>query len=134
MRIIKLGQRHIDEEWIIFLKKKNTLNDFLKKVNVKKGSFSENILARLFLELTSELHDLKKEYEVYYRKEYLSFADFLYKKLIFEWPLIVEIVKALKNGELVLYRRENGTGDYNLEQFLLNNETVLNKIGKLVEE
>ncbi len=48
--------------------------------HMRKDSFAESYSKRIFKSFFQYARDLKKEYMVYYRQEYESFVDYLYKK------------------------------------------------------
>lgn len=53
--------------------------------HLRKDSFAEFYSKRIFQAFFQYARDLKKEYLEYYRREYESFADYLYIKELLNW-------------------------------------------------
>ena len=57
-------------------------------MQMQKDSFAEFYTKRIFQAFFQYARDLKKEYLAYYRQEYESFVDYLYKKELLDWAHI----------------------------------------------
>lgn len=72
---------------------------FLKKVGVKKNTYSFDMFYRIYDFIHSELIDLKKEYEKYYSIEYDTYESFIYHKLNIEYDIIESAKQKLKENK-----------------------------------
>lgn len=85
------------------------------RLSMRKSSFSEQYSLKIFRDLFRYARDLRQEYEEYYREEYDSFSEFLYKREFWKASDIKEA--ALAENETVLKLRIS-SNSYNLNTLL----------------
>lgn len=87
MRILNLaGQYYCKaDDSFVYEELDKRISDAL---HLRKDSFAEFYSKRIFQAYFQYARDLKKEYLSYYRQEYESFADYLYKKELLDWAHI----------------------------------------------
>lgn len=87
MRILKLSDEYycIADDGFVYEELEKRISDAL---HLQKDSFAEFYSKRIFQAFFQYARDLKKEYMAYYRQEYESFADYLYKKELLDWAHI----------------------------------------------
>ncbi|MHB8125309.1 MAG: hypothetical protein ACYDEJ_06625 [Desulfitobacteriaceae bacterium] len=87
MRILKLSNEYycIADDGFVYEELEKMISDAL---HLRKDSFVEFYSKRIFQGFFQYARDLKKEYMVYYRQEYESFTDYLYKKELLDWAHI----------------------------------------------
>jgi len=87
MRILKLSGEYfcIADYGFIYEELEKRISDALQ---MQKDSFAEFYTKRIFQAFFQYARDLKKEYLAYYRQEYESFVDYLYKKELLDWAHI----------------------------------------------
>lgn len=85
------------------------------QLSMRKDSFAEQYSLKIFRDLFRYARDLRQEYEEYYREEYDSFSEFLYKREFWEVPDIKKV--ALTESETVLKLRVSSSS-YNLDTLL----------------
>lgn len=89
------------------------------QLSMRKDSFAEQYSLKIFRDLFRYARDLRQEYEEYYREEYDSFSEFLYKREFWEVPDIKKV--ALTESETVLKLRVSSSS-YNLDTLLSYDE------------
>lgn len=111
-------------KYFLYIHKNLTKKKFIKKADVGKNSFAEQLFERIYDFITSELIDLKREYEKYYSREYDNFKMFLDKKFNIPKSMIEKFQDyEKKHPNLILYRKDWATyGNYNIGTFILSNE------------
>lgn len=104
------------------------------RLSMRKGSFSEKYSLKIFRDLFRYARDLRQEYQEYYREEYGSFSEFLYKKEFWEASSIKKA--ALTESETVLKLRIS-SNNYNLDTLLGYDEydnSLIEIITQVLEE
>lgn len=89
------------------------------QLSMRKGSFAEQYSLKIFRDLFRYARDLRQEYQEYYRGEYGSFSEFLYKREFWEVPDIKKA--ALMEKDTVLKLRISSSS-YNLDTLLSYDE------------
>ena len=89
------------------------------QLSMRKDSFAEQYSLKIFRDLFRYARDLRQEYDEYYREEYDSFSEFLYKREFWEVPDIKKV--ALTESETVLKLRVSSSS-YNLDTLLSYDE------------
>jgi len=87
MRILKLSGEYfcIADDGFIYEELEKRISDALQ---LQKDSFAEFYTKKIFQAFFQYGRDLKKGYLAYYRQEYESFVDYLYKKELLDWAHI----------------------------------------------
>ena len=84
---------------LLLLNPSTSRRKFLKKVGVKKNTYSYDMFYRIYDFIHSEIIDLKKEYERYYFIEYDTYENFIYQKLNVEYDIIESVKQKLKENK-----------------------------------
>lgn len=115
---------------IIFFNKHkiHTKSGFVKKMNVKKNSYAESIMIRLYNLYFSSSIKLYSEYKKYYKQEFNSINDFLYNKYNLNKPEIEDL--DLKH---LYYKELASAPEYYLFIYLLEDDAIGKKFWSLVE-
>jgi hypothetical protein len=108
-----------DNKSVYVIHKKLSRELFLKKIGVTSDSYAEEMFSRLYDCIYSELVDLQREYEEYYKMEYSDLYHFLYHKHNLSDDQVSILEKLLKQtSDYKVFRKEDFTyGDYGIEQF-----------------
>lgn len=124
---------------LFLIHKKLNKKIFVAKVGAKTGH-SVNMFSRMFDCIFYELINVDSEFKKYYKFEYKSLDNFLYKKLNIDEDSISLLMKVRKkNPDCILYRKPDSVGGYyNLIQFAfsetlnerITNILLLNKLKK----
>lgn len=102
--------------------------------HLRKDSFAEFYSKRIFQSFFQYARNLKEEYIAYYRQEYDSFADYLYKKELLDWEYI-EILNLGENQTLLKLNTDltsynaNSLIDYDEENSIEILNQALKEIG-----
>lgn len=111
-----------EHNYFVVIHTELTKKAFLKRVKVTPNTFAEGIFGRMYDCLSSELIDVRKEYNDFYRQEYTHFREYLIRAFALpaeEADRLLALVNS--NPKFVLYRKEQYSyGDYSLEQFALS--------------
>ena len=127
MIIYKYNKRS-DNIYIIHIKKNISKCKFLKKIKVKSNCFGGLLFSRIYDSFFSEIIDLNLEYRKYHNCEYNTFNEFLQKKYNIPKEVALKGEKKLakfKNTSL-FFKKEDVSGDYNLESFIMSEEGFTN--------
>ena len=100
------------------------------QLSMRKGSFAEQYSLKIFQDLFQYARDLREEYQEYYREEYGSFSEFLYKREFWKASDIKEA--ALTENETVLKLRIS-SNSYNLDTLLEYDESLIEMIIQTLE-
>ena len=100
------------------------------RLSMRKSSFSEQYSLKIFRDLFRYARDLRQEYVEYYREEYDSFSEFLYKREFWKASDIKEA--ALAENETVLKLRIS-SNSYNLDTLLEYDESFIEMIIQTLE-
>lgn len=100
------------------------------QLSMRKGSFAEQYSLKIFRNLFQYARDLQQEYQEYYREEYGSFFEFLYKRELWRKTDITEA--ALTENETVLNLRIS-SNSYNLDTLLKYDESLIEMIIRTLE-
>ena len=100
------------------------------QLSMRKGSFAEQYSLKIFQDLFQYARDLREEYQEYYREEYGSFSEFLYKREFWKASDIKEA--ALAENETVLKLRIS-SNSYNLDTLLEYDESFIEMIIQTLE-
>lgn len=87
MRMLKLSGKNycIAEDEFVYEELEKRISDTF---HLRKDSFAEVYSKRIFQAFFQYARDLKKEYIDFYKQEYDSFSDYLYKKELLDWEYI----------------------------------------------
>lgn len=100
------------------------------RLSMRKSSFSEQYSLKIFRDLFRYARDLRQEYVEYYREEYDSFSECLYKREFWKASDIKEA--ALAENETVLKLRIS-SNSYNLDTLLEYDESFIEMIIQTLE-
>jgi len=124
---------NLDTYFFLTLKKNFNKKDFLRKAKVRKGSFAENLISRLFEVLRHEVIDINAEFKKYYRKEYESLQIFLDKKYNLNKKLTDKIVEANNKGYKIFLGVTPCSGDTGLSRMIFS-DSFLEKLNGFLEK
>lgn len=99
--------------------------------HLRKDSFAEFYSKRIFQAFFQYARDLKKEYMAYYRQEYESFADYLYKKELLDWEHI-EILDL--SGHQTLLKLNINLTSYNADNLIEYEENGIDILNQALKE
>lgn len=131
MKIIKIGEEFycIAPNNIDF----NTfLEKFLKLSRVRKKSFAEMYLKKIYNCVFTGYVDMKKMYTKYYIDEYESFEKYLYNKELLNNNEIEKIGKYCKEGYSV-YKLNIDSNSYNIWGYFKYDENLIRNFNLLIE-
>jgi hypothetical protein len=95
--------RYEGEKFFLLTEKNINKETFIKKARVRKKSFAESIIKRIYDTLTIGSYDVHEEFKKYYSKEYLDLKDFLYKKYNLSKKEIDIILKNFNDKKILLH-------------------------------
>jgi len=95
--------RYEDEKFFLLTEKNINKEKFIKKAKVRKSSFAESIIKRIYDTLTIGSYDVYEEFKDYYSKEYLDLKEFLYKKYNLNKKEIDIILKNFNDKKILLH-------------------------------
>lgn len=116
--------------FFIILDKNINKDIFLSKINVKKNTYSENLFIRMYDSIFSELINIEEEFEKYYKLEYNSLKEFLFKKFCVPKDVIEKMysIKAERESYCINFKKNYYSyGDYGMVQFTFS-EKMYNKV------
>lgn len=106
-----------------------TLNDFLTVAKVKDGSYSANLIKRLYNSLLTSAQDVCKEYQKYYSEEYENIVDFLFWKYFIPKDISRRFISQMAPNEILLY------GDrFSIVYTFLENEIMSDSLKNIISE
>lgn len=114
MRMFKLSGKNycIADDGFVYEELEKRISDAF---HLRKDSFAEFYSKRIFQCLFQYTRNLKEEYMEYYRQEYDSFVDYLYKKELLDW----EYIEILKLGERqTLLKLNTNLTSYNADNLI----------------
>ena len=106
--------------------------EFLSECGSSSG-YSKQVFERIYESIYSELVDLRREYDQFYKMEYESFEKFLYRKLNIS-PDDIESLIAFsesKNYLKIFKYRDYSSGDYGIGSFIYS-EAMYDRIMALI--
>ena len=130
MKIIKIGEDFycIAPDNINF----NTyLEKFLKLSKVRKNSFAENYLKKIYSCVFTGCIDMKKMYVKYYRDEYESFEKYLYNKELLNNNDIQKIRKYCNDDDRI-YKLNIDSNSYNISGYFKYDENLIKNFNLLI--
>lgn len=131
MKIIK-----ISDEFYCIAKKDidfNTLKEkFLKLSKVRKGSFAENYLKKIYNCVFTSYIDIKEIYRKYYIDEYESFEQYLYNKELLGKKEINQLKKYCKESYNI-YKLNIDSNSYNISGYFKYDENLIKNFNLLIE-
>jgi len=84
--------------WILVAKEPPKLGELFKKARVKRRTYAEEFVERIYAFFVGNAIDLKNEYCDYYKDEYTEFSDFLFHKYGMCREDIHDLAKAIKSN------------------------------------
>lgn len=120
----------------IFVVNKNlTIEKFLKEVDCEKGSYAEDMFYRVYRAIFAEAKNLEELYSEYYKQEYQSLREFLYKKYCIEFAIIEDILKKKQSNPnfILLDVDDFAYGDYGVFDYAFSEDMgdrVINILSK----
>ncbi len=131
MKIIRIGNAFycIAPNNIDF---KNYLEKFLKLSEVRKDSFAEEYLKKMYNCVFASFIDIKKIYKKYYIDEYKNFKKYLYNKELLNNKEIEKISKYCKKGYSV-YKLNIDSNSYNISEYFKYDENLIRNFNLLIE-
>lgn len=119
-----------DHNFFLLINKNMNKELFVKKAGVKKGSFAESIITRIYDTLTIESVDVLEEFNNYYSKEYLDLKEFLYKKYNLSKKIIKLILEKFDSKKILLYGDLMNLGGFSVLELINSRklEEVIDKI------
>lgn len=131
MKIIKIGEEFYciapnNIEFNTFLEK------FLKLSKVRKNSFAEKYLKKIYNCAFTSYIDMKEMYTKYYIDEYECFEKYLYNKELLNNNEIKQISKYCKDGYSV-YKLNIDSNSYNISGYLKYDENLIKNLNLLIE-
>lgn len=107
---------------ILIVKKGLSKEKFLQRTGGNAGSFASNTFSRMYDCIFSGTCDLEAEYEEFYKPEYDSFEEFLYRKMNLDEETIASVIEFRQESSeySILKKKENNCCDYSLEQFIFS--------------
>ena len=108
------------------------LEKFLKLSRVRKNSFAENYLKKIYKCAFTGYVDMKKMYIKYYIDEYESFEKYLYNKKLLNNNEIKEIRKYCKEGDSI-YKLNIDSNSYNISGYFKYDENLIRNFNLLIE-
>ena len=130
MKIIKIGENFycIAPNNINF----NTyLEKFLELSKVKKNSFAENYLKKIYNCVFTGYVDMKEMYSKYYMDEYESFEKYLYSKELLNNKEIKKLIKYC-NGDYSLYKLNIDSNSYNISSYFKYDDNLIRNFNILI--
>ena len=130
MRILKLSDKYYCKAYdgFIYEELEKRISNAL---HLQKDSFAEFYSKRIFQAFFQYARDLKKEYMAYYRQEYESFADYLYKKELFDGAQIA--IMDLGEGQTLLKLNIN-LSSYNADSLIEYEDNGVDILNQTLEE
>lgn len=116
-----------DEFGHFFIVLDNRINKelFINLAGGKENSFSSDIFSRMYDSVFSELINLEEMYEKYYKIEYSSFEQFLYKKYCVPAETIDEMktLTSKRESYQVFFKKSfYAYGDYGITRFVFSDD------------
>ena len=109
-------------KYLIFAHKDLNIEYFIEKSGVTSG-YALELFIRIFNSLMSESMDVLYLYETYYKEEYPSFANFIYKYYALEEDVVMAIMKELHSfPEIRLYDYDALSVGENFDNFIMSDE------------
>lgn len=130
MKIIKIGEEFycIAPNNIDF----NTfLEKFLKLAMVRKNSFAETYLKKIYNCVFNGYVDMKNMYTKYYIDEYESFEKYLYNKELLNNNEIKKINKYCEKGNSI-YKLNIDSNSYNISGYFKYDENLIKNFNLLI--
>jgi len=122
------GNMPIINEKIYFIKTKGlNKSAFRKYLGVRRKTYMDNVMVRLFSYYYSNATSLKKEYRKYYKKEFATFEEFLSQKHNLTPN---EIERLLENA---YYKDLSIVPDYDIAE-LMNDDTISSAVLSFAKE
>lgn len=107
---------------------------FLKNAKVKKDSYAEKFIGRIYDIITTNVVDLKNEYYNYYYEEYSTFELFLYNKYLIDYEKL-EDFKEYKDENYTIYFGDLKDNEgYPLATLIQENPSLIKSINKIFKE
>lgn len=131
MKIIKISDEFycIAKEDIDF----DTLKEkFLKLSKVRKSSFAENYLKKIYNCVFTSYIDIKEIYRKYYIDEYESFEQYLYNKELLGKKEINQLKKYCKESYNI-YKLNIDSNSYNISGYFKYDENLIKNFNLLIE-
>jgi len=107
-----------DDKFVVMMDRAMTREAVIARGKAFQGTFSSEIISRLWDCFCGGLTDLKKEYEDYYKPEYPSFGHFLFWKCGLPKRVVRTILASDSDDRLVALGDACASGDYILSQMV----------------
>lgn len=130
MKIIKIGEKIycIAPKDIDF---EDYLEKFLKLSQVRKNSFAENYLKKIYRCVFTSYVDMKMIYIKYYIEEYESFEKYLYQKELLSNSAIKRISQYCKQNYSI-YKLNLDSNSYNISGYFKYDENIIRNFNSLI--
>lgn len=138
MFYLPIGRSNLDYKFILAGYLGNDfeakMDEFIYKAGVEKGKYAGELIVNIYRTLTTNLIDLKYQFNKYYIKEYDSFSDFLYHKYLIDEYVLDYLYDFITQEDKTLYFSDFtwNTG-YNLASLLNENEKVKETINNILK-
>lgn len=96
--------------------------DFIRACGTRGGSAAAELASRMYACLFRGHILLKEQYTRYFAREYSTIDEYLYWHFSFASEVIQEVVRSLKQGSTVVWKKASAGGDYQLAQYLESDE------------
>ena len=130
MRIIKMG-----EDFYCIAPKDIDFNTYLEKFlelsKVRKNSFAEKYLKKIYNCVFTGYVDMKKMYAKYYIDEYGSFEKYLYNKELLNNNEIKRLIKHC-NEDYSVYKLNIDSNSYNISSYFKYDDNLIRNFNILI--
>lgn len=109
---------------ILLVNKNLTLEKFFNEVGIENTSYAKDMFYRMYQAIFAETKNIEELYEKYYKQEYLSLNEFLYKKYCIDNDIIEDILKKKEsNPNFILLDSDNfAYGDYGIFDYAFSED------------
>lgn len=111
-----------DNTHFLVLRRLCTENEFIAAASARPSTPAADLAGRMYACIFLGVTDVVRQYEMYYKTEYLSIWSFLYWHYIADEDDLRTLQKAFRPSYLLLYGHSEGGGDYSMSQFIMSEE------------
>jgi hypothetical protein len=126
------NSKHINRTFFLIIDNNYSVKQFLEATKVAENSYAWKLMKRIYECLRTGNVNIIIEYNKYYKQEYSTMRDYLYRKYNCDDSMINTIIENINQNKVLEFGDVDSGGDYNLGHLIMTEE-IMNTLNEIIE-